>query len=55
MCINSLCDASSGVCYILGGFEDGTLILWDERNTSTHLHTCQLFSDPGGYAHNSGD
>lgn len=46
MCVNSL---KSGVCYILGGYEDGTIVLWDERNPRTELHACQLFSDPGTY------
>ena len=33
--------------YVLGGFEDGSIVLWDERNNKTELNFCQLFSDPG--------
>lgn len=47
MCLKSLCNDSSGVCYLLGGYEDGAVVLWDERNPSTELHTCPLLSEPG--------
>ncbi len=47
MCIRSLSSASSEINYILGGYEDGSLVLWDERNPTNLLHSCQLFSQPG--------
>lgn len=34
---------------MIGGFEDGTLLLWDERNTNMELTSCQLFHEPGIY------
>lgn len=47
MCVKSLHDISSGVNYLLGGFEDGTVVLWDLRVPGTELHTCTLFAEPG--------
>jgi len=47
MCVKSLYSDSSGAGFVLGGFEDGTVVLWDERNPSTELHTCQFFAEPG--------
>ena len=47
MCVKSLSDVSSGVSYLLGGFEDGTVVLWDLRVPRTELHSCELFTEPG--------
>ncbi len=47
MCVSSSYDSSTGRSYILGGFEDGSVLCWDERNTNAELNSCQLFSDPG--------
>ena len=47
MCINSLVSAESGISYLMSGYEDGSVVLWDERNPSNELHSCQLFSQPG--------
>lgn len=49
MCVKSLYSDSTGSCYILGGFEDGSVVIWDERNPRAELHTCQLFTEPGTY------
>lgn len=47
MCIRSLYSNSTGVCYLMGGYEDGSVVLWDERNSTAELSTLQIFSDPG--------
>ena len=47
MCIRTLYSDSTGVCYVMGGYEDGSVVLWDERNSTTELGTLQIFSEPG--------
>ena len=46
MCVKLWC-SSSGVVHLLGGFEDGSVVLWDCRNISTELASLKLFSEPG--------
>ena len=48
MCVCSLTSAS-GINYIFGGYENGTLLLWDERNSRNQLHSCQMFPQSGTY------
>ena len=36
-----------GVAYILAGFEDGSVVLWDCRNKDSELAALKLFSEPG--------
>ena len=35
--------------HLLGGFEDGSVALWDCRNDSSELTSLKLFSEPGVY------
>ena len=35
------------VVYLLAGFEDGSVVLWDCRNNTSELATLKLFSEPG--------
>ena len=49
MCVKTLFATATGVNYIFGGFEDGNIVIWDERKTSVELSHCQVFSDPGTY------
>ena len=35
------------VVYLLAGFEDGSVVLWDCRNNTSELTTLKLFSEPG--------
>ena len=47
MCVKLWCN-SSGVVHLLGGFEDGSVVLWDCRKNSSELTSLKLFSEPGG-------
>ena len=47
MSVASHCDAETGVAYCLGGFEDGSVLAWDIRNTGEELARLKLFSEPG--------
>ena len=49
MCVKTLYDSSTGLNYILGGFEDGNIVIWDERKSAVCLNHCQLFSGAGKY------
>ena len=35
------------VVYLLAGFEDGSVVLWDCRNNTSELTTLKLFTEPG--------
>ena len=48
MSVASHCDAETGVTYCMGGFEDGSVLAWDTRNTGEELARHKLFSEPGG-------
>ena len=47
MCVKTLYHDPTGVCYLIGGFEDGSVVLWDERNPTAELCSLQVFSEPG--------
>ena len=32
---------------VLGGFEDGSVLLWDSRKPSVEVSALKLFSEPG--------
>ena len=44
MCVNICCGPHDGV---LGGFEDGSVVLWDCRNYSEEVTSLKLFTEPG--------
>ena len=47
MSVAAYCDSSNGVVYVLGGFEDGSVVNWDTRNNATELSSLKLFTEPG--------
>lgn len=47
MSVASHSDAQSAVAYIMGGFEDGSVLVWDTRWTNEELSRLKLFSEPG--------
>ena len=47
MSVTGHSDVESGVAYCLGGFEDGSVLVWDTRNTGEELARLKLFSEPG--------
>ena len=49
MSVATHCDADTGVTYSMGGFEDGSVLAWDTRNTGEELARLKLFSEPGRY------
>ena len=40
-------DGESGVVHVLGGFEDGSILVWDVRKTDRELAAIKLFTEPG--------
>lgn len=40
-------DVESGVVYFMGGFEDGSVLVWDSRRTDRELSGIKLFTEPG--------
>lgn len=46
MSVATHCDGESGVGYILGGFEDGSVLVWDTRRTNEEIARLKLFSEP---------
>lgn len=46
MSVANHCDAETGVVYCTCGFEDGSVLAWDIRNTSEELARLKLFSEP---------
>ena len=47
LCIKTLFDSSTGINYVLGGFEDGSVVIWEERGFDKLLNCSSFFSDPG--------
>ena len=47
MSVASHCNAENGVVYCMGGFEDGSVLVWDTRSTYEELARLKLFSEPG--------
>ncbi len=47
MCVKLFYSPVSSVVYVLGGFEDGSVVMWDYRNKSEELASLKLFSEPG--------
>ena len=47
MSVSSHCDPESGVLYLIGGFEDGSVLVWDTRKTNKEIARLKLFSEPG--------
>ena len=47
MSVATHCDTETGVAYCMGGFEDGSVLAWDTRNTGEELARLKVFSEPG--------
>ena len=47
MCVNACGSHSTGVPYILAGFDDGSVLMWDTRQTTSELTALKLYSEPG--------
>lgn len=47
MCVQACAGLSSATAHILGGFEDGSVVLWDCRNPSRELSSLKVFAEPG--------
>lgn len=47
MCVAVHCDKVSGVVYVFGGFEDGSIVLWDTRHCQSEVTSIKLFTEPG--------
>ena len=48
MCVQACGGLSSVTAHVLGGFEDGSVVLWDCRNASRELSSLKVFAEPGG-------
>eukprot|EP00731_Ephydatia_muelleri_P022930 Em0015g513a len=46
MCVQACAGLSSATAHILGGFEDGSVVLWDCRNPSRELSSLKVFAEP---------
>ncbi len=46
MCVYLYTEESSGTVYIVGGFEDGSIVAWDSRNSHKQLASIKVFSEP---------
>lgn len=53
MCVQTHCSQSTGIPCVFGGFDDGSIVLWDCRQPSTELTSLKLFPDPGTGLENS--
>lgn len=49
MCVRTTCDESTGVPFIVAGFDNGSVLVWESRQPKTELTSLKLFSDPGVY------
>lgn len=47
MSVSNHFDDDTGVLYCLGGFEDGSILIWDTRNVANELDRLKLFTEPG--------
>ena len=47
MCLKTLFDSKNSTSYIFGGFEDGSVLVWEERQPDKVFAVRQMFSDPG--------
>ena len=47
MCVCMYNEESTGVTYVFGGFEDGSIVLWDTRQCQKELASIKLFLEPG--------
>ncbi|XP_064392367.1 guanine nucleotide-binding protein subunit beta-like protein 1 [Halichondria panicea] len=46
MCVCMYNEESTGVTYVFGGFEDGSIVLWDTRQCQKELASIKLFLEP---------
>ena len=50
MAVKAIHDPSGGDAWrVMGGFEDGSVLLWDGRMPSGEVSALKLFSEPGEY------
>jgi len=47
--MKTLFDSQNCMNYILGGFEDGSVLVWEERQPDKLFAVSQFFSDPGKF------
>ena len=47
MCTSMYMEPANGMVYVFGGFEDGSIALWDGRFSHKELASMKLFSEPG--------
>ena len=47
MCVHAHCSPLNGIPCVLGGFDDGSVTLWDCRQPSAELTSLKLFSETG--------
>ena len=47
MCAAMHMDPASCMVYVFGGFEDGSVVLWDGRFSHKELASIKLFPEPG--------
>lgn len=47
MCTSMYMEPASGMVYVFGGFEDGSVVLWDGRFSHKELASMKLFPEPG--------
>ena len=51
MCVKCFESSTCSRTYVLAGFEDGSIALWDCRNVRQEVSSLKLFSDPGSQPH----
>ena len=47
MCVRAWCDQTTGIPYVLAGFDDGSVLLWEARQPNSELTALKLYSEPG--------
>ena len=47
MCVHAHCIPLNGIPYVFGGFDDGSITLWDCRQPSAELTSLKLFHETG--------
>lgn len=53
MCLQTWCNHLTGLQYVMAGFDDGSVVLWECRQPTAELTSLKLFSEPGTGVYNS--